>query len=215
MDTLTAKSLFIYATVVCLSIAYFRHFTVSSGIWMGLLIAGIIVFILYEYTKSELLTDKYLHETKLNNIYPHMTYVNQYDDIVDFVFSVQDFYIYNPQSFEDMTQAIDDFFEMYGDILLDYSLSNKLYNSMVLRKKGALNALQSLIITTPANKKVTDKLNRSLYSLETILNKYLLSVYDKNKQHIKENGYFNDTIPIILHPAASNEYSKDDYEQFY
>lgn len=214
-SNISASSMFLYAIIFCGCIAYFRCFDITLGTIIGIIVAIVFIYLIYHREITTLSNTEQLHETKAEFIHPIPVHVTKYKDLTDFVFSIQDFYVYNPQLYENMINAIDTFMEMYEDILLDNSLAGQYYENADTHKLLALNALHSIIIMIPPNKNLINKLNESMKTLETLLNKYLYEIYEKNKQFINENGYFNNSKVIDLKVAPYNKYKNEQFDQYY
>ena len=209
------SSIFVYFIIFCVSIIYFRNINMTLGILFGILFASICIYLLYLREVTTLSNSEQLHKIKSENIRPLSINISKYDDFTDFIFSIQDLYIYNPQAYENMINALDTFIEIYDDVLLDNSLAGEYYSIAETRKELALNNLQSIIIMAPANKKVTSKINESLKIFEELFNKYLTIIYDQNNKYIKDKGYFNNTKVIELNIDAYNKYNSETYDQYY
>lgn len=214
-NNISSSSIFIYAVILCGFIVYFREVNITLGIIVGMISALSIIYLLYQYETTSDVNKKKLHQIKTENIFPTPKNISKYEDLTDFVFSVQDFYEYNPQSYEDMIHAVDTFIEVYEDVLLDHSLAGNYYSIAETHKLLALNALHSIIMLIPSSKKLIGKLNDSMKTLEILLNKYLYVIYQTNDSYVKENGYFNNTKVIDLKISPHNQYKNETMDQFY
>lgn len=193
-----ASSIFLYFVIALIAIVYFRSINVELNVVLGLTLAFILIFVLYKLETSNKENMELLHQTKAENIYPPTTNIKKYGDLTDFIFSIQDFYIYNPQAFEDMVKATDTFLEIYEEVLIDPSLAGRHYDNANAQKLLALNHLHSIIIMIPSSKLLIEKLNASLQQFEELLNNYLTVIYDTNTDYIKKYGYFNNSKVIDL-----------------
>ena len=192
-DNISSKQLFIYSVILCCLISYFRHIDISPNVVIGTIFASAIIIILQIKSDENNNDINNLQKIKLSEIYPTPKIFTKYIDISDLIFSIQDFYTYNPQAYENMIQSIDKFMEIYEYILLDKSLAGDYYSIADTYKRISVNELHSIIISIPADKKLISKLNNATKTLEIVLNKYLYVIYQSNEKHINENGYFNNT----------------------
>jgi len=209
LDKITPYELASYIVIVILTIIYFRNMNISIGVLFGGLVAIIIVYFVYRHNNELITKNGQLHQLKVDHIIPQTNNIHKYKDITDFVFSIQDFYSYNPQVFEHMVQTIDIFFDVYENSMIDISLAGENYAIAERRKQIALNDLHSIIIIIPSSKKLIAKLDDSVISLEELLNEYLIQIYEKNKEYIQDRGFFNNTKIIELNIKPYNT-SKDE-----
>jgi hypothetical protein len=176
---------------------------------VGIVFAIVVIYILYKREINAAENSSVLQQTKVEHIHPTPTHLTKYDDLTDLIFSIQDFHIYNPQSYEDMINAIDTMMETYEYVLLDNSLAGDYFSIAEAHKLLAINALHSIIMTIPSNKNLIDKFNESMKVLEELLNNYLYIIYQKNDEYIKSNGYFNNTKIPDLKISPHNKFEHD------
>lgn len=215
INSISPSSIFTYAIIFCISIIYFRNTNITLGVFLGIIFAIICSYALFYREITTNSNKEQLHKIKSENIVPVPENLTKYTDLTDFVFSIQDFYIYNPQSYENMVHALDTFVNVYEDVLIDNSLAGDFYSIADAQKLLALNALHSVIMMIPSSKKLIHKLDDSMKILESILNKYLVTIYEKNKLYIQENGFFNNSKVIELNVAPYNKYKNETFDQYY
>jgi hypothetical protein len=197
---------------------------VGLNILVGMIMVFGILFVLYnDYStvqnnvKKELFNQnnvkKELFNQKVNLIYPHrfMPLVTnpkksiEHIDLINFLFSIQDLYIYNPQAYEDMTEHIDYILRLYDEVIDDTGLAGSNYHLIQDQKNNALNSLQSI-------------LKNATTILEKILNEYMNKTYIIYERNLYENGYTANTRTIETGPAGYVPKSKnmchDLYELF-
>lgn len=212
---ISSASIFIYFIIFCLSIVYFGNSKTTFGTFVGLLIASAICFFLYQYEQKTLSTTEKLHQIKTEYIKPQPKKIQDYKDFTDFIFSIQDFYDYNPQAFIELIQSLDTFLNIYENVMIDETLAGDLYSIAKTYKLITLNALHSIIITLPSSKNLTKKFDISLKQYEKMLNDYLYQIYEKNTKYIEKEGYYNNTKIFDLNISPYNNYKKDDYDIFF
>ncbi len=145
IDKLDNKTIFWYSIVFCIILLFFSKFTVGLNIVFGFFIGFIIILYLY-YNHMKLKEEQnkiILNERQI--LTPQPDNAMKYNNIVDFLFSIQDLYIYNPQAYEDMIEIIDQFFKLYEESNNDNSLAGMNYYQMIIEKNNAMNSLQSII----------------------------------------------------------------------
>jgi hypothetical protein len=209
MEIIRPQILFICFIVFCLSIVYFKNLNITLGTFLGFLIAVIICVFIYLYDKKNISTKERIHQTKVENIKPKPNRIQNYDDLTDFIFSIQDFYIYNPQAFIEIVNSLDTFLNIYENVIIDENLAGDFFSIADEYKTKSLNALQSIIITLPSSKELTKKFNQSLKNYEELINNYLYQIYEINQNLIKKNGYFNNTKLFDINIEPYNKNLKD------
>lgn len=212
---INASSLFLYCVIICVCIIYFRSINITLGSIIGLIIAALIIYVVHKREIETLENKDKLHKIKSDNIRPLPEKITKYEDLTDLIFSIQDFYMYNPQSFELMIKSIDILLDIYENCIVDNSLSGQLYENAKNHKLLALNYLQSVIIMIPSDKILIEKLNTSMRELESLLNKYLSEIYERNINYINEKGYFNNSKIMDLNMSPYNQYSEHDEFKYY
>jgi hypothetical protein len=154
------------------------------------------------------MTKEKQNKIKQDLIRPEPVIAKKYEDIVDFLFYIQDFYLYNPQSFEELVESIDSFLETYEQIQINNRMSNIYYKQMDEKRRRSLNILHSFVYNL-----VNDP-NMNIKHVESInrLNKLLLSYQERSKYiHEKynyETGLNTEYTPIHEQPYAANTYDK-------
>jgi hypothetical protein len=193
-NRISLKLLFFYCCLFCILYLYFNR---------KIIITIIIFLIIFTITSlyNNKLVDNVEYKKQLN--YPKSRYIEENKELTDFLYSIQEFYNYNPQLYIELVSSIDNVLSIYDYININNALAGSLYNSIEKQKFIALDCLQSIVILIPDDRKVIEKLNKSIKILEEILNRYLYDVYKINNNYIKINGYnietklinINDNIP--------------------
>ena len=203
---ITSKSIFIYIVIFCCCVVYFRNINVTIGTFVGLIFATLCILYLHYREIHTNIDEIKLNDMKHEYLIPNVDKFKKYIDITDFLFSIQDFRIYNYISYDKMSESIETFINVYESVMNDYSLASDLYSIADAQKLLSLNYLHSIIIIMPSSKLLIKKHNEAMKVLEKILNKYLMEIYEENQRYIKENGYYTDTKVIELNIQPSNKY---------
>jgi len=216
IQNINNKKIFKYIFIIIVSLLYFRTKNINLNVILALIIGTIIIIYLNGKNKTDL-TDKQIEkEIKIDNIKPDPNKISEYNDILDFIFSIQDMYEYNPQSYEEMLDNINAFLSIYNIILDGTPYCEYHYQIASSKKDNAVNSLHSIIYNTPSNKMVMDKHTRAHKRLETILNVYLNKLYDTCHNSLIINGYNIYKKQINLGPKEYNNYDDKDFTfQFY
>ena len=196
------KSIFMYVVTFVFTLILFKRLTIKLNIILA------VILVVYELQKKHNYTGiiHEQHDTKIKYIMPRIESIKEYEDIVDFLFTIQDFYVYNPQAYEEMIDNIDSLFILYKEVRISNNNCTPLYNIMESKRKNAMNALHSIIYNLPPNKIQTNKLNKAILQLEYILNEYLNEVRTICKKIPKRNGYTNKYNIILEGPEPYNKH---------
>lgn len=198
----------------------------NINIAITIVIMTTLAIIYYLYNKNILIDEQeqeqeleleqeLAQEIKLENIVPNVDDIEK-DDIIDFLFSIQDMYEYNPQAYEEMSDNIEAFLTVYDIIHAGTPLCDHYYQIAESKKDNALNSLHSIIYKIPGDNVVVEKHTRAHKRLETILNKYLNKLYDECQHNIVKYGRTVYNRAINLGPKEHNHYQDKDFSyQFY
>lgn len=210
-DTFSGTQIFTYVVILILAIVLFKRFSIGLNVIFGLFIGYVIVQYLFDKKKYSENVNQIYDEIKKQSIQPRPIKATNYPDITNFLFSVQDLYKYNQQTYEEVVDAIDDFLYLYEEASKLNELAGINYGIMDQKKIYAMNCLHSLIYELPASKQYTAKLNESFDILEKLLNNYLEEIYEINNRIILANGYDNETIIINKNELKPYAYYKNDF----
>jgi effector-binding domain-containing protein len=155
--------------------------------------------------------EKKQQEHKLSTIKPPPKTFAGRDDIIDLVFSIQDFYPYNPEAYEEMIDNIDAFFKIYDIIKTDPAYCEYYYTIADTKKSNAVNALQSMIFNIPNSKIPEDKLIRAYKRLETLLVNYINELYKICDNDLTTKGFDVTRKLINTGPKEYNNYKEKDF----
>jgi len=215
LESINQKYIFIYVVIILVFILYFRKKVIGINVLLALFIAYLVIWYIYEKNNMLNIIEEKQQDTKFNSIIPKPKKIREYDDILDLIFSIQDFYAYNPQAYEELIDNLDSFFIIYEKIFITQYLSDHNYQIAESKKQNALNVLHSLIFKLPNNKIITDKLNRAHKRLETLLNRYLNELYDKCREKRILGDIDINTRAINIGPKEYNTYTNLDKEFTY
>lgn len=153
----------------------------------------LIVFIygIYYFIKRR---DGYIKKRKMDLIKLNkIKRINSDDRILNIIYSIQSYYHFNQEAFEELIKNIEIFLELFELINIDINYISLLYSNMYDRKKNIMNTLISFKIRLPDEYNVDDV----IVDMETILDDYLDIVYKMHTNYIKDNGININTKLII------------------
>lgn len=216
VDSFNNYELFRNIVIILIFLFIFLKLTIGLNIILALVLAVIVILYLTEKQNRENEIERSSFQTKLKTIKPIPKVLNDDKDIIDFMFSIQDFYVFNPLAYEELIDNIDAVLTLRDNIFGNKQFANQYYQIAESKKNNALNSLHSIIFTLPNDKIFQEKFNRSHKRLETILNKHLNEMYDQCNYYIKQDG--KDTLKrqINIGPKEYNHYFDKDFTyQFY
>ena len=209
-------TLFWYIIIFIFVLLIFSNMNIGLNILVGMIVALGILFVLYNDYSTVQNNAKELFNQKVNLIYPHPKKTIEHNDLINFLFSIQDLYIYNPQAYEDMREHIDYILRLYGEVIDNKELAGSNYQLIQDQKNNALNSLQSILLKMPQNVEYDNKLKNATTILEKILNEYMNETYIIYERNLYENGYDTNTRIIEIGPTGYNDpKSKDVYHDLY
>jgi hypothetical protein len=158
-----------------------------------LLITTLIVFVIYFYYKYQnnvKETNIILHQKtneKFKNEMPSL--LNKHDDIINFLYFINDFKQYNPDVYNELIININDFLTLYKDYQIIREEKKKLMQDVIFDTKAKiLDNLSSFIYSFNNSPDLRLKLNNSIDKLNDLLNLYI----NKLNINIDHINAFND-----------------------
>ena len=206
---INTKYLFFVIPIVCIFI--FSKINVRLNLLLAIIISVILILYITHTNQKNRNEIEKIYNIKKDSLRPKSNIINKYDIIVDFLFSIQDMYAYNPPAFEYMTEHIEEFIELYEDGKIDTSIAGINYKLADRRRQLALNNLRSIIYMAPANKAIVDKIDESAMKLDDILEKMLYELYVINNKSLIKNGYDINSVIITTGPKPDNYYDKESH----
>ena len=194
------SELLIYGFISIIVFAYISKYNITIATLVGIIFGYYILVILANSSKNNNDKKKTMLENKKKYIRPREEIIEKYDDIVEFLFSIQDLYIYNPPAYQELIETIKNFLTIYEETINTPKTAHQNYTNAEIKLYHALNLLQSIIINTDTDhnnyKNVDNSINRSSKVLHNLLKKYLEEIELIVKKDIKYNGYNIHTLHI-------------------
>ena len=212
IDKWDGKSIFMYVVLFIIIIWLCTRQKMGTNIIIGLLIGFFTINYLNHKSIISADTIEDIQKIKKESIKPSLKDQTN-KDVIDFLFSIQDLYTYNPQQYEIMIQSINYFFELFNNVIVDNKRTYVNYGLMKQYKRDALNALMSFIYSLPEDKRIRNKINKSVSILDEILTNYLDQISYIMDNYTFKNGYSIDTKIIDYSCLAMNEYD-DIFQNF-
>lgn len=207
VDSWDGERLFIYVVVIILIIWLFTKCDMGINILIGLIVAIFVISYLNNRFITTTSTLEELQTIKKNIIKPKLNDDAQEQmPIVDFTFSIQDLYAYNPLAYEEMIKNINQFYDKYAVCFADTSTCDINYGLMEQYKRDAMNALMSMIYTLPDDPKVRNLVDTAASVLDGIMTKHLDQISYLIDERVYKYGYSTDSKIINYGPKAFNEY---------
>lgn len=210
INNTTTHVLFQYGVIIILALYSLRKVSIGLNIFLAIIIATLLILYYHEKRELNLTALETQHKFKGNTIVPDIKNVKKYDEIVDFLFSIQDFFNYNPETYEEMIDNLISFFTMYEEVEKGVSRCEDYYGIAKSKKKNALNCLHSLIYSLPVTQITSQKLVKAQEVLDNMLNVYLNKIADACELSLLTVGHTKDrNIVTIPGPEPYNDYLRN------
>ena len=96
VESFNNKTLFRNIIIILIFIYFFRKLSIGLNIILGIAFAMICIVYLYEKETKVIEIEKEQYKEKLESINPTPINIDSNKDLINFLFSVQAFYVYNP-----------------------------------------------------------------------------------------------------------------------
>jgi hypothetical protein len=207
IDTWDGKRVFTYVVVFIIILWFISRRELGINVLIAIMVGIFVINYLNNRSITSSDTLDKIQKIKKNTIIPPLSdNTKNQEDIVDFLFSIQDLYAYSPQQYIEMVKNLNYFYGLYENTFVDNKMSYLNYGMMKQFKCDALNTLSSIIYSLPEDKHIKDKINISAAILDDIMTKHLDHISYVTDNYIYKNGYNVDTKIIDYGPKAANEY---------
>jgi hypothetical protein len=208
MDKLSNKEIFNYVITFIIILFIFSRIDISLNILYGTFIGIIVLVFIYNDNQRKKNIHNDIIELEKSDLIPQKKYINNHEDVINFLFSIQDLYVYNPQEYIVMMDNIDHLFEYLELSHVNPCKAGVNFSLMKDCKKDAVDSLNSIIVGSVVNKDVAKKINKASVTLNSLLNKYLTENKELHEKYVYENGYTCETplITKIEDPEPKNLY---------
>jgi len=221
MNSIGKTELFIYAIIVLSCIFVASYFNFGINVMTGLIISGIIIYYYISNKNMVAEEEEEILKRKIKNIHKPPKIMDKYTELIDYFYSIRDFYPYNPGTYDAILANVESLLIILEDVKEGTINCKQNYEVAIEYRRNALNHLHSLIYSIHPNKHITKKLNIAQRNLNMILNKYVQDIKNIcNKKTDEEglnidNGYIYDDIDAaniydngkeLLHSLSANEH---------
>lgn len=208
-----------YVAIIFIAIFFAKIINISLTFIFLLIVGLFFCYLIYKKRSVEKLTyDKEL-EIKLNLITPKPQRIDGYPDLINFLYSIRDFYFINPNEFYAIVTNIDNFIQLYEQIMNN----EMLYGTQNLEVaipfiRTAQNHLHAMIYNLDVSKRLTAKYHKALEDFHLIAQQYITKLIRKcnstfNIKHIDNTSqYYNEYGP---HPVNYFEYGSVERQDTY
>lgn len=207
IDSWNGQKVFIYVVVFLFILWFISRQNLGINVLIAMIIGAFVINYMNHRSVKTNDTQEDIKNIKIDAIEPKISNdTKKQDDIINFLFSIQDMYVYNPTQYIEMITNINNFYDLYKETDVDNQTSYVNYDLMKQYKRNALNSLSSIIFSLPDDRRVRDKINMSASILDTIMTKNLDQISYIIDNYTYKHGYSVDTKIIDYGPKASNEY---------
>jgi hypothetical protein len=207
------NELFLSIVIGFIVFIFIANTNVNLSVILGILIAYYVFRqFIFAAKNHEDKRDK-IFDNKVNLIRPSAKSLKKYPDVIEFLFSIQDFYLSNPATYEEIVETIKSFFIVYEESMRINKLSHLNYSVAEGKMNNAVNCVHALIITSDSHPNLNEKINIAYNKLYEILNKYLNEIELNIKKDIKYNGY-NINTKVIDYKMKPYNYDESELYNF-
>ena len=211
------SKLFILILIFFIILGFVSRFNINLAIILGFALGYYVFSYVSRATQNHELKKKDMLENKIKDIRPAPEIISKYEDIVNFLFSIQDLYVYNPPSYEEMVESIKSFFKVYEESKKIPELSHQNYTIAEGKFNNAVNSLHAIILNSETDLDLNNKIDRAYRVLYKLLKRYLDEIELNIQKDIKYNGYNNRTVVLDtkLKPYNYSESSKYTFDMIF
>lgn len=201
-------SITIYLTVIIIALFFAQKNKISITFIFFLAIGIFISYLIYKKREINDISKQKEQKIKIDMIIPKPKRLDKYPDLVNFLYNIREFYYINPSSFYSLVSNIDQFIQLYEQLMYDkmiYCTQNlEVANNFI---KNAQNYLHSIIYNLDTDKNITKKYHQSMKSFHIIINQY------KKRMISKCNSKFV-TDELNVHSKYYEEYGPREINYF-
>lgn len=167
------ESIMVYVMIGIVGIYLSKRVDVSLSLVFLIFVAFIICYLIYKRKEIDDISSIKDTSIKIDLIVPSPISLSKYPDVVDFLYSIRDFYSVNPNAFYAVVKNTEQFFYLYNQIMFNemmYCTQNLEVANQFIR--NAQNHLHSIIYNLDIDRTITHKYHESLRNFHIIANKY-------------------------------------------
>lgn len=202
----SGEQIFKYIMIFILFVIISRRLNINTNMFIPI----IVLYFYFKINSEKMESEKgFTHsqlDNKISHIKPSVAKIKEHGEIIDFLFSIQDYHKFNPQAYEEMVDDIIIFIEIYNTTKLNNEFCEDYFYLMVDKKRNAMNALHSIIFKLPTDEHVVKKLMKAIRILEDMLNNYCEEILQICKNNILDNGYNTNRKPLYIGPSPYNSF---------
>lgn len=205
------KFIFKSTIIIIILLLIFKNKDIKLNVILSLIIASGVIIYLYKIQEETQLADNDKTEEMLKTIQTPIQNIKKYNEFIPYLFWIQDFYKFNPESYNDLSDTLSNFFILYEEgLLADHG---KRYEMMLTKKHKAINILNSFSFNIPQVKAYRQKLEKAMSRLDGMLQPYLNEIKNKNDNALKEQYNFTSVVPIS-EPLPNDFYDEKEFDVY-
>lgn len=207
-------ALYIVIFVVCIFIAKFVRISLSLIFFIA--VAFLISYLIFSRKKTKQIPHSDEQQIKLDSITPRPQRIDNYPEIIDFLYDVREFYNLNPNAFYMVVQNVDNFMQLYDQIMhnkMIYCTENlEVANEFA---RNAKNHFHSIIYNLDVDNNITTRFHKTLRQFELLLYQYTKQMINKcNSDFSPENISNTSKYYDEYGPRPFNYFDNDVDENF-
>jgi hypothetical protein len=205
------ERIIVFVSIFTVALYLAKKIEVHMSVVFFLILGLVAAYLVQSKDSIENLTYDRQLEIKLELIRPRPKRIDNYPDLIDFLYSIRDFYLVNPNAFYSMVENIDNFAQIYNQMTNNQVLYlSQNYDIAEEFARTAQNNLHSIIYNLNADHRVTKKYHKSLKELHFILRQYMGRLIKIcNNQFNTDELNINSRLVKDSGPHASNFYANE------
>jgi len=206
-----------YVIILVVFLFFATIFSISLTLIFFIIVALVIIYIVYSKHQINQISDEENTKIKTELIIPKPSRLDNYPDLIDFLFSIREFYYINPNAFYDVVQNLDHFIQLYEEIMSDKMLYCTQNLEVAIQfSRNSQNSLQSIIFNLDVDRRITDKYHRALRQFHLITRQYVHRIIEKCNAGFNPDDINNHSKKYIEYgPHEYNYYNNRTTFDFY
>jgi hypothetical protein len=214
IKSIKKKDIPLYIIIFVISIFILNKYNYNINHFIILLSTIMIIYYINDMKRDS--NDKRMKEIqlKLLTIYPKPKYFYIDSGIIELIYSIKEYRVYNEIIYEKLILQLDFFLKIVSILEKFPKDSFQLLENLKRKKKEILNILHSIILSLPPSVNTEVKLDKAIKSLHYILN------YHEERLRISSNKLYLKTKPniktkyIYKQPDGKDELYNSNYNVF-
>ncbi len=219
LSKIRSDALFIYLVIFISALLISSYLEISTTTIFLLFIGFLGCYYIYSKRKLDKINEEDQMDIKKNLIFPVPKRLgHEHPELTEIMFEVRQYYYINPNEFAKITDNIDNFLELYNQVVnisIPYCKENIEVAETLSRT--ILNDFQAIVYKLPTDYNLTMKWRYAMKEIHVTLYQYLEKMKDACKQENKERPITTETkfIESSVNPKGYNYFDTKDTDKYF